>query len=354
MQTALFYGGKDIRVEDFDDPVPGRGEVLVRVGAAGICGSDLHAYRGKSPWRRRSVPYQDGHELAGTVAATGPGVEGLEVGQRIGVEPEHLVGCRHCIACRRGDTHLCPLRGQREGEVHRSHGFAEYDICVAEHVHPLADGVSINAAAMLDCYACGVHAIRQARVAPQHVVAVIGTGAIGMTTGQVLRAAGAGTVVMVGTRPAPLKVALATGAADAVIAASEEDPVDAVRDIHGGADVVFETVGGTASTLEQAVGMAKPGGVICVLGAFAEQPAFDVSTAYSRELTIVWSNSYSSWDGVSEYDIALQMLTKGRVDPEPLITHHYPLADIGTAFAAAEDKRTSGAIKVLVHPCPIE
>ena len=349
METALFYGGKDIRVERWDDPVPGPGEVLVHVDAAGICGSDLHGYRGESPWRR-SMPYQDGHELAGTVAAVGPGVAGLPVGQPIGIEPEHLVGCGHCVACRRGDTHLCPARGQRHGEVHRSHGFAEYDVCIAEQVHPLPETVSVDAAAILDCYACGVHALRRARVNPHQTVAVIGTGAIGMTTGQVARASGAATVLMVGTRPEPLNVAIAAGAADEVISSSEADPVEGVREWSGGADVVFETVGGTAPTLEQAVSMARPGGVICAMGVFTQPPVFEVRSAYSKELTMLWSNSYSSWGGVSEYEIALRMLAKGRVDPTPLITHHYRLAEIATAFAAAADKPTSGAIKVLVHP----
>jgi threonine dehydrogenase-like Zn-dependent dehydrogenase len=349
METALFYGGKDIRVERRDDPAPGEGEVLVRIGAAGVCGSDLHGYRGQSPWRR-PVPHQDGHELAGVIAAVGTGVEGLEVGQPVGVEPEHLVGCGRCVACRRGDTHLCPSRGRRHGEVHRSHGFAEYDVCVAEQVHPLPQGVSVDAAAILDCYACGVHAIRRARVGPHQTAVVIGTGAIGMTTGQVARASGAGRVLMVGTRPAPLRVAVAAGAADSGIAASEEDAVDGVRERCGGADVVFETVGGAAPTLEQAVDMARPGGVICILGVFTRPPTFDVRTAYAKELTILWSNSYSRWDGVSEYDIALRLLAQGRADAAPLITHHYPLASIADAFAAADDKRASGAIKVLVHP----
>lgn len=348
MDTALFYGGRDIRVESWPDPEPGPGEVLVRVEAAGICGSDLHGYRGESPWKRE-VPHQDGHELAGVVAAVGPGVSGFEVGQPVGVEPMHLAGCGRCEACRRGDTHLCPSRGRPSGEPHRSHGFAEYDVCAIEHLHPLPPGVSVDAAAILDCYACGVHAMRRAPVGPHRTAVVIGTGAIGMTTGQVARASGAGRVLMVGTRPAPLEVAVRAGAADEGIAASDGDPVAAVAG-RGGADVVFETVGGSAPTLEWAVGMARPGGTICVMGVFTGAPTFDVRTAYGKELTILWSNSYSRWDGVSEYDIALRLLASGRADAGPLITHHYPLARIAEAFAAADDKRSSGAIKVLVHP----
>jgi threonine dehydrogenase-like Zn-dependent dehydrogenase len=355
MRAALFYGGPDIRVEDLPQPEPGPGEVLVRVRAAGICGSDLHGYRRPAPVPapgETPVGQQSGHELAGTVAALGPGVSGLSVGQRVGIEPEHLIGCGACVYCRRGDDHLCADRGRRHGERQASAGFSELDVCAARNVHPLPDGVSDAAAAILDCYACAVHAVHRAPPLPFATAAVIGTGAIGMNVGQVARAVGARRVVMVGTRPEPLAIARAAGAADAGVPNSTTDPVAGVLDLTGGAgaDVVFETVGGAAPTLEQAVAMARPGGTVCVLGMFTTPPRLDERLAYRKELTITWSNSYSTWQGVSEYEIALGMLADGRVRAEPLITHHFPLERIGEAFAAAADKRGSGAIKVLVHP----
>jgi 2-desacetyl-2-hydroxyethyl bacteriochlorophyllide A dehydrogenase len=351
MRTALFYGGTDIRVEERAVEEPGPGEVLVRVRSAGICGSDLHGYRGESPWPREA-PWRDGHELAGEIVAMGQGVSELSPGQRVGIEPEHLIGCGRCEWCRSGDSHLCESRGRRDGEMHRSRGFGEYDVCVASQVHVLPERVALDAAAILDCYACAVHAVRRAPVAPYATVAVIGTGAIGMTTGQVARAVGAARVAMVGTRPAPLEVAKRAGAADVGFAGLDGDPVGALLEDTGGrgADVVFETVGGTAPTLGQAVRMARRGGVICILGVYTGPPELDVATAYAKELTILWSNSYSTWNGVSEYAIALGMLAAGKLLAEPLITHHFPLSRIGDAFAAAADKKGSGAIKVMVHP----
>ncbi|MGH2352379.1 MAG: zinc-dependent alcohol dehydrogenase, partial [Chloroflexota bacterium] len=294
---------------------------------------------------------QSGHELAGTVAALGAGVEGLAVGQRVGIEPEHLIGCGRCPYCRRGDTHLCPTRGQRHGERQGSHGFSQYDVCAATNVHPLPDHVSDDAAAILDCYGCAVHAVRRAPITPYATVAVLGTGAIGMNVGQVARTSGAQRVLMVGTRDEPLAIARAAGAADEGIANSKVDPVQAVLDLTGGegADVVFETVGGEAPTLGQAVQMARRGGTVCILGIFTGPVTLDLSTAYRKELNVGWSNSYSTWNGISEYQIALDLLASGRVSAEPLITHHFPLEQIGEAFAAAADKRTSGAVKVLVH-----
>jgi threonine dehydrogenase-like Zn-dependent dehydrogenase len=356
MKAALFYGGADIRVEELSVPDPGPGEVLVRVRAAGICGSDLHGYRGLNPWGPRAAPSsqgrQDGHELAGEVAALGPGVTHLAVGQRVGIEPEHLVGCGACPFCLRGDTHLCSRRGRPHAEQLRSHGFSQYDVCLAQNVHPLPESVSTDAAAILDCYACGVHALRRAPVLPFMSVAVIGTGAIGMTLGQILRASGARQTIMVGTREAPLDVARRAGAADVCVAATQGDVAAAVLELTGGAgvDVVFETVGGSAPTIAQGIAMARPGGTICILGVFTSEPDLDTGAAYRKELTITWSNSYSRWNGVSEYAIALDMLASGRVAAEPIISHHYPLDRIGEAFAAAADKKRSNAVKVLVHP----
>jgi threonine dehydrogenase-like Zn-dependent dehydrogenase len=290
--------------------------------------------------------------LAGEVAATGAGVSGLSIGQRVGIEPEHLIGCGTCTSCRRGDTHLCPERGLRHGEHHGSHGFSQYDVCLARNVHALPDNVSNDAAAILDCYACGVHAMHRVPILPYMNVVILGTGAIGMTLGQVARASGARRVIMVGTRDEPLVLARRAGAADECITNTRMDAVEAVLELTGGegADVVFETVGGSAPTLTQAIGMVRPGGSICILGVFTTDPELLTRVAYRKELTITWCNSYASWNGIPEYSIALDLLASGRVVAEPLITHHYPLHQISEAFVAAADKKSSNAVKVLVHP----
>jgi threonine dehydrogenase-like Zn-dependent dehydrogenase len=196
MKAAIFYGGKDIRIEETPIPEPGPGEVLFRVQSGGICGSDLHLYRGQNPYGAQE-PHQRGHELAGEVVALGPGVTGLAVGARIGIEAEHLPGCGTCRYCCRGEHHLCPTRGLRHGERQESHGFSEYDICVATNCHVLPEHVSYDAAALLDCYACGVHALNRVDLTPHDTVVVLGTGAIGMTLGQVAKAYGIGRVIMV-------------------------------------------------------------------------------------------------------------------------------------------------------------
>ena len=216
MKTAMFYGGRDIRVEEIPDPEPGLGEVLIRIRSAGVCGSDLHNYRGNRP-AAGDVPWRQGHELAGEVAGFGQGVTGLELGQRVGIEAEHLVGCGTCRECRAGRYHICPTRGMKDGVRHGSYGFSELDVCIAENVKPIPDHVSMDAAALLDCYAVDVHAVHQAPVTPDDTVVILGAGAIALTLGQVSKAFGAARVIMIGTRRQPLDVALSANAADETV-----------------------------------------------------------------------------------------------------------------------------------------
>jgi threonine dehydrogenase-like Zn-dependent dehydrogenase len=351
MKAAVFYGGKDIRLEETPIPVPGSGEVLFKVLSAGVCGSDLHLYRGQNPYGARE-PHQRGHELAGEVVALGAGVTGLSIGQRVGIEAEHLLGCGTCRYCLRGERHLCPQRGYRHGERQESHGFSEYDLCLATNCHPLPAHVSLDAAALLDCYACGVHALNRVRLTPSDTIAILGTGAIGMTLGQVAKAYGVGRVIMVGTRLEPLDIASAAGAADIGVVNALRNPGDVVLEMTDGegVDAVFETVGGEAPTINQGIEMVRRGGIISILGIFTHSPTVDVRTAYRKEIHLQWANSFSRWQGVSEYRMALDLMTSGRLLATPLITTHFPLDRIQAAFIAADDKRASGAIKVMVHP----
>ena len=362
MKAALFYGGDDIRVRDVPTPVPGPGQALVRVLAAGVCGSDLHGYRVRTrrvsdaPRRPPAQPTLKGHELAGEIAALGPGVEGLEVGQRVGVEPGHLVSCGRCRWCRRGDTQQCSELGLLNGVRVHSTGFAEYSLEAAAHCYPLPDDLSIEEAAILDVYAVAVHALHRVPVRPTDTVAVLGTGAIGLATAQVARAAGAGRVIVIGRRKEPLAVARQLGCDStvntALLEGGSEDVGLAVRAITAGrgADVVYEAVGGQADTLAQALQVAARGGRVGVVGAFGDPQGVDARLCMRHELSLHWVWSYGLWEGVPEYQIALQGLIGGRIDAAPLITHHFPLARIGEAFAAADDKRASGAIKVIVLP----
>jgi threonine dehydrogenase-like Zn-dependent dehydrogenase len=277
----------------------------------------------------------------------------VAVGQRVGIEPMHLVGCGSCRQCRRGEYHICPKRGIRNGQRHGSAGFSEFDLVTEANVYPLPDHVSLDVASLLDVYGCGVHAINRIPLRAMEYVCVVGTGPIGLTMGQVARAAGAKEVIMIGRRDEPLTFALDVGAADIVVNNTAVSSVaEAIAELTDGelCDAVFETVGGESDTVAQAVEAAAYGGRIGIIGAFWGDVAVAYRAGNRKELDIRWCNSYSTWHGQREFQIALEMVADGRVRAEPLITHRFPLTEIEAAFEAADDKRASGAVKVIVQP----
>jgi threonine dehydrogenase-like Zn-dependent dehydrogenase len=235
-----------------------------------------------------------------------------------------------------------------------STGFAEYSLESTANCYPLPDDLPIEEAAILDVYAVAVHAVHRVPVHPSDTVAVVGTGAIGLATAQLAKSNGAGRVVVIGRREAPLEVARQIGCDDTINIA-QEDGGEAMRALTDGrgADVVFEAVGGVANTLTQSIEVAARGGRVGVLGAFVDPQTIATRLCMRQELSLHWVWSYGLWDGVPEYQIALDLLAAGRIKAAPLITHRYPLAQIKQAFAAADDKRASGAIKVLVLPAGI-
>lgn len=347
MKAAMFYGGHDIRVEEVPDPTPGPGEVVVRVKAAGICGSDLHGYR--IPDAGARAPGMRGHELAGEVAALGDGVTGLAVGQRVAVEPRHLVGCGHCRWCLSGDYQICPDRG-RDGEaLLHSTGFATYSLEPAGNVYPIPDDLPLEAAALLDVYACAVHALHLAPVTPRHTVVVQGAGPIGLAAAELFKLGGAGQVVVCDLLPHALEAATAVGA-DAVVDGGAVDTVDAIMALTDGqgADVVVEAVGGMAPTFAADVAMAARGGTVLIIGMYGQPQTLDTATAQHKELKIQFSDSYGRWDGVPEFKLALDMMVAGKLHPQAYITHTFSLDEVAHAFAVADGKRTSAATKVLL------
>jgi len=351
MKAAMFYGGKDIRVEEVPDPIPGPGEVLIEVKAAGICGSDLHSYRVRPerPWF--PYPHTSGHELAAVVAALGPGVTGLKVRDRVGIEPLHLIGCGKCRWCREGHYEACSTRGTVNGIRRHSSGFAELDVAPEGNCYPLPDELSIEAASILDVYACAVHAVHRVPVRPSYTVAVVGTGPIGLSVAEAYKALGARQVIVCGRRDAILAKAKEI-VADEVINSTQVDPVEAVKELtHGeGANVVIEAVGGRAPTFANALRVVAPNGTLGIMGMYTAPQALDCQEAYRKQIQITWINSYSTWDGVPEFKIAMEMMMSGKFSPLDIITHHFPLNEIASAFAAADNKRESRAIKVLVIP----
>jgi 2-desacetyl-2-hydroxyethyl bacteriochlorophyllide A dehydrogenase len=347
MTAAVFHGGTDIRITRAPVPLVERDEVLIAVAAAGICGSDLLAYRGLGPWQHDPAdPDGDGHELSGLVAAVGEQVTGFAVGDRVAVEPIHLLSCGRCVLCRAGRGYLCAERGLRHGNRLHSRGFAEYDVAPASQLHPLPDHVGLAEAALLDCYACGIHALHLVTLPPGAPVAVVGSGAIGQTLGQVARAAGH-PVSLFGHRAATLDVAVRAGAADTVGDTSTAAGRQA-RDAAAGAFPVVFDAAGSGESLTESLRLVAPGGDVVALGVYPTAPDFDTYLAYQREATLRWSNSYGACvAGVPDFRRARDLLAAGAVDATALITHRLALAQLPDGFRTLAD-RTAGAVKVMI------
>jgi len=345
LKAAIFYGAGDIRVEERPLPRIGPGEVLVKIKAAGICGSDLHGYR-SAP--RHSEGHMFGHEYSGEVVEVAEDVKGLGVGDRVGLEP--LVGCGECGYCLSGNYHLCP-------ELWHIPGFAEYQKFPQGKAFKLPDDVSYKEASTLDCIAVAVHAAKLSALKGGETALVLGSGTIGLFTMQTLKAFGAGVVYETGTYDFQVRLAKELGA-DASINARTEDLVGKMKELTGvevvwgkevprGIDHVFEAIGGPKNPLEDALRVVRRGGTVTVIG--DPKNPINLSSFVMREIRIIGSSSYAYCDQKPEFQIALDLLANGKVKAKKVITHTFTLDEIKEAFDVASDKNT-GCIKVVVEP----
>jgi len=349
MLAAVLVGPDRLELREVETPRPGPAEVLIRVEACALCGSDVSLIH--EPWEGQP-PYGEfipGHEYAGTIVALGSTVDEFQPGGRVSVEA-HL-GCLRCLNCRRGDYTACLNYGDRS-KGHRANGFtsnggyAQYVVNHINTVHPVADSVTMEEASLLTNVGCVVYGLETlASPVAGETVVVIGPGPIGLVTVEVLKAFGAARVILVGTRTERLDLGRRLGA-DVAVLVSEADPVAAVLGQTGGlgADVVVDC-SGSAQAPQQAVDMIKRMGKILLLSIPHARSDVDLGKVAKNNVCI-----YSvRGEGRANCRRAVSLLQTGRLDLKPLVTHTFPLEEIHSAFEAFTD-RSSGAIKVVVKP----
>lgn len=336
MKAAVWNAKGALDVVDAAIPDPRPGQVRVRVASVGICGTDLHFYRGEfgSP-----AGLQPGHEIGGTIDAVAEGVK-WEMGTAVAVEP--ISGCGECGQCLGGQYTRCPRR--RLFGISAKGGMAEYLTVPASSIYALPEGISPTLGSLVEPLAVCVRGVRFARVGLGSRVAVLGGGSIGLISALLAREAGAAEVVVTARHPHQRAAALALGAqvatdGEALAAAHGEDSFDCV----------IETVGGDAQTLTEAVTLARPGGIISMLGVFAGAPAIPALQFSSKELSLIGSNCYARVGATSDFAIAVDLLARHRDELAPLVTHRFALHEVNEAFATAADKK-AGSIKVQVEP----
>ncbi len=339
MRAAVLTGPRAFEVRDVPLPAPGPSEVLVRVRNCGICGSDLHFYRGDFPAMPNLIM---GHEIAGEVAEVGEGVTSVTAGDRVAVEP--LLVCNHCGYCRSGDYQLCPER--KLLGTFAPGGFAEYVCVPASTLYRLPGTLPFDAGALVEPIAVCVHGLRLVRFEGGERVLVLGAGTIGLATILTARALGASDVAITARHPHQKAAAEALGARvfDAGDAASLSQATGAAPP-----DIVVETVGGRANTFEQAIQLVRAGGRVSLLGLFTGPVSLNATLFLLKEVAAAGSITYGRPGVRADFDHAVDIVRRYTEDVRRLITHRVTLDAIGEGFAAAADKST-GSLKVTVEP----
>lgn len=332
---ARYEGIGRIRAVETAVGNPSRGEVRVRIERCGICGSDLHCFRGHS-----ALPgVCPGHEMSGVVDAVGAEAVGVREGDRVAVEP--LVRCGTCRHCRSGNYHLCgrlALCG-----VSAPGGMASHIVVPDYSLFALPRDVDFELGALAEPTAVAVHAARLGGVGTSSRVLVLGAGTIGLVAAAAARHLGAAHVAISARHPQQKALARALGV-DEVL-----DP-DHLRASGEKPDVILETVGGEATTVADGMLAVARGGTIVMIGLFEKTPVFDPGVMILKEVRLVGSMVYSRPEtGPADFDLALECIEANASALRGLITHTFALSNVQEAFETAADKK-SGAIKVMLAP----
>jgi L-iditol 2-dehydrogenase len=321
MKSLLLKEYLQLELADFPEPEPGPGEVLIRVAACGICGSDVHGYDGTSG--RRIPPIVMGHEAAGIVAATGAGVSGFKTGDRVTFDS--TVYCGECAFCKRGEVNLCDRReviGVSCGDYRRHGAFAEY-IAIPERIlYNLPEAMSFPEAAMLEAVSVALHAVHVTGDVKGHTALVIGAGMIGLLTMQAARAAGAARVMIADIDTTRLNLARSLGVDEALNLSGAELTQEILRQTGGfGADVVLEAVGRN-ETIATAIDCVRKGGTVTLIGNITPKVELPLQKVVSRQIRLQGSAA-----SAGEYPEAIDLVASGKIKVKPLITAVAPLED---------------------------
>jgi len=335
-----------IEVREVDPPSPAEGEVLLKVKAASICGSDVHIYH----WRKGFeflIPYLPvilGHEFAGEIDGLGPGVTGWQKGDAVTAEVARV--CGECFYCKTGKFTLCERRNVSRLGVEKNGGMAEYVAVRAESLHRLPPNVTCEEASLTEPCCVALGAVRMAHIFPGDTAAVIGPGPIGLMALQAARAAGAQKTLVVGTSIDPRRLNLAEDlGADRAINAEESDPVKAVKEMTNGigASTVFE-ISGSLQGVNLALDMVRRGGEVILVGIYPGNLDLPATQRIVREMKTL-RGSFGTTSIL--WDTALGLMASGRMKVKPLITHRVGIDQGEEGFKASYSKE---AVKALVIP----
>lgn len=347
MRAAVLNEPGNLEVTEVDVPEPDHGEVLVRVRACGVCGSDLEIR--DHGWEGAEFPFIMGHEWTGEVAELGPGTtDKFEVGDRVASEPHE--GCGICRNCKVGKYTACLNYGDFDMD-HQHHGFtvdggyAQYCTIPEGNLHHLPENLSLQEGTLITTAACSLYSVERANVQAGDFVAVLGPGAIGLLAAQIAKYRGASEVLVTGTRESRLEAAEEIGA-DYTVNVHEEDPIEVANELTDGVgpDVVIEAAGVHQAQTE-AVEMVRRGGTVGLVGNPGEGTAeIDTQWIVSGDLDVYGVKA----EGMNSSQRITQLMAKRDFDLDPVLTHEFDLGELHDAMETFEN-REGGAIKVVVN-----
>ena len=337
----VIHAACDLRMEEQDAGEMGPGQVLVRVGMGGICGSDLHYFHnGGFGSVRLSEPMVLGHEVAGTVAAAAPDVTRLQCGDRVAVNPSRPCGA--CKFCWEGLPNQClemRFYGSAMRTPHVQGALRNLLLCNASQCEVVADGVPMQVAALAEPFSVGLHAVSRAGSLLGKRVLVSGCGPIGVLAIAAARVHGAAEIVATDVEDAPLVVARAMGAAEVINVAGCADWVQRYSANKGSFDVMLEC-SGNQRALRDGLEVMRPRGVVVQLG-LGGDVSIPQNLVVAKELSICGSFRFHA-----EFALAVQLINQRRVDLSPVISHRFPMQQAQQAFEMASDRKR--AMKVVI------
>jgi L-iditol 2-dehydrogenase len=337
MRRIIIPEPNKITLEIVEELLPGPNEACIKIAYCGICGSDLHAFKGKHPFI--SLPATPGHEFSGIISALGNGDSDFRVGDRVTIEPSLV--CGKCYNCRIGRYNIClnlkVMGCQSDGAM------ADYLVVPIDKVVPLPDNVTLKEAALAEPLAVGVHAAKRGGVLFNKNIVIIGAGMIGLSTLICVARAGAKNIIVTDLSDERLKIARSLGATQ-TINASEIAPVEKILNIQPdeGIDIAFECVG-IESSIRDAMDVVRKGGRVVVVGVFGDEVKVNMANVQDRELELIGTLMYTKRD----FTEAVYMLSNASFSPELFITSVFPLDEPVEAFNAALNSKEN--IKVIIE-----
>jgi L-iditol 2-dehydrogenase len=343
MKSLLLTEYNHLEIADLPLPTVARGEVLVRVEACGICGSDVHGFDGSTG--RRIPPIVMGHEAAGTVETIGEGVTKYKKDDRVTFDS--TIYCGECQYCKRGQINLCDNReviGVSCGDYRRHGAFAEYVVVPERIMYPLPGNFSFNEAAMLEAVSVAMHGVKVSQLAGGETALVIGAGMIGLLTLQAAKAAGCARVFIADVDESRLKLARKIGA-DEVLHCSGAELVTEVMRLTGGngVDVALEAVGRN-ETVAGAIDCTRKGGKVTLIGNIVPEVTLPLQKVVAKQLRLQGSCASSG-----EYPEAIELIANGKIQVKPLITAVASLEE-GPRWFERLHSREPNLMKIILTP----